>query len=284
MQILKKNEQLNRIYTNALPLTTTYIFELKKKWKRFVFFSSFGFATRILGGYLTYALIPENPLPDTQSDYFQSQLGFLIMLTIFGSCFFFGDIICAEFGTKTGFITFPIINKYQLIIGKFLGNLTLMAGVITIYYITLGFTGIFWYGGPINYRFYYSFGIALLYMLACGSFVTMFSSFMKGVNMTIVSTLLLLLIANNIIDSLVVLLYPEFEPIYSLSHASDLVSHILVEDFPTKTVDRYEDRESRGFIRRRWLTPTIEMGITIFLIYTIVCITVAALTFKRRQI
>ena len=284
MQILEKNEQLNRIYTSSLPLTTTYIFELKKKWKRFVFFSAFGFAIRILGGYLTYALIPENPLPETQSDYFQSQLGFLIMLTIFGSCFFFGDIICAEFGTKTGFITFPIINKYQLIMGKFLGSFTLLAGVIMIYYLTLGFTGIFWYGGPINYRFYYSFGIALLYMLACGSFVTMFSSFMNNVNMTIVSTLLLLLIANNVIDSLVILLYPEFEPIYSLSHASDLISYILVEDFPTKTVDRYEDNEFRGFTRRRWLTPTIEMGITIFLTYTIICITVAALIFKRRQI
>ena len=112
----------------------------------------------------------------------------------------------------------------------------------------------------------------------------MFSSFMNNVNMTIVSALLLLLIANNVIDSLVVLLYPEFEPIYSLSHASDLISYILVEDFPTKTVDRYEDVERRGFTRRRWLTPTIEMGITIFLAYAIVCITVAVLIFKRRQI
>jgi len=284
MQILEKNEQLNRIYTTILPLTTTYIFELKKKTKRFLFFVAFTLTIRFLTSYLTYALIPENPLPDTQSDYFQAHLGFLTLITIFGSCFFFADIVCAEFGTKTGFITFPIINKYQLIIGKFLSCLTLMAGVITIYYISLAYLGIFWYGGPINYRFYYSFGLAILYMIACGSFVTMFSSFMKNVSMTIVSTLLLLLIAMNVIESILTLYYPEFEPIYSLGHGNRLISYILVEDFPTKTVDRYEDLEFRGFTRRRWLTPTVEMGITIFLTYTIICVIVAALIFKRRQL
>jgi ABC-type transport system involved in multi-copper enzyme maturation permease subunit len=284
MQILEKNEQLNRIYTSTLPLTTTYIFELKKKWKRFAFFSAMAVSFVFLLSYLPYALIPDNPLPDTQSDYFRSGLNFIILISIFGSCFFFGDIICAEFGDKTGFITFPIINKYQLIVGKFLGSFTLMVGVTAIFYITLGLLGVFWYGGPVNYRYYYSFGIALLYMLACGSFVTMFSSFMNNVNMTIVSTLLLLLIANMIVDSLVILLYPEFEPIYSLNHASDLISYILVEDFPTKTADRYEEVEFRNFKRRIWLTPTIEMGITIFLVYTIVCIVVAALIFKRRQL
>ena len=284
MQILEKKVQLNRIIVASLPLTATYIFELKKKWKRFVFFSAMAITFVILLSYLPYALIPENPLPDTQSDYFQSGLNFIILITIFGSCFFFGDIICAEFGTKTGFITFPIVNKYQLITGKFLGSLTLMAGVTAIFYITLGYLGIFWYGGSINYRYYYSFGIALLYMLACASFVTMFSSFMENVNMTIVSTLLLLLIANMVIDSLVILMYPEFEPIYSLNHASNLISYILVEDFPTQTVDRYEEMEFRSFTRRFWLTPTIEMGITIFLTYTIVCTVVAAFLFKRRQL
>ena len=284
MQILEKNEKLNRIYALVLPLTTTYIFELKKKWKRFVFFAVFAITMRIIAGYLTYALIPDNPLPDTKSDYFRSQLGFLTMITIFGSCFFFGDIICAEFGTKTGFITFPIINKYQLIVGKILGCITLMAGVITIYYIILGYLGIFWYGGLIDTRFFYSYVLALLYMLACGSFVTMFSSFMKNVNMTIVSTLLLLLIAVNVVESILTLYYPEFEPIYSLSHGNRLTSYILVDDFPTIKADRYEDIEFRGFTRRIWFTPTIEIGITIFLTYTIICITVAALIFKRRQL
>jgi ABC-type transport system involved in multi-copper enzyme maturation permease subunit len=87
-----------------------------------------------------------------------------------------------------------------------------------------------------------------------------------------------------IIDSLVILLYPEFEPIYSLNHNSDLISYILVKDFPTKLEDRYEEIEFRNFKRRIWLTPTIEGAITIFLLYTVICLAVAAFIFKRRQL
>ena len=93
-----------------------------------------------------------------------------------------------EYDKKTGYITFPIINKYKLVVGKYLGALTLMIGVCGVFYIALGVLGIYWYGGPINYRYYYSFGITILYILAVASFVTFFSSFMKNVNITIVST------------------------------------------------------------------------------------------------
>jgi ABC-type transport system involved in multi-copper enzyme maturation permease subunit len=284
MQLLEKNEKVNYLYIAALPIVTTYIFELKKQWKKFVIFSMMAVAFVVLLSYLPYALIPDNPLPETQADYFQSGLNFLILLTIFSACFFFSGIICAEFGEKTGYITFPIINKYKLVVGKYLGGLTLNVGVIAAFYFTLGVLGIYYYGAPINYRYYYSFGIALLYLIAVSSFVTFFSSFLKSVNMTIVTALMILLIGNMIADSLVMLLVPDFEPIYSLNHASDLISYILVKDFPTTTADRYEEVKFRGFTRRIWLTPTIEMGITIFLLYTVICLTVAAIIFKRRQL
>ena len=107
---------------------------------------------------------------------------------------------------------------------------------------------------------------------------------MKSVNITIVSTLLLLLIANMIIDSLMILLYPTFEPIYSLNHASSLITYILEEDFPDQLSERYEEIEFRNFTRRIWLTPTIEMGITIMLSYMIIGLILAAIIFKRRQL
>jgi len=284
MLSLEKTEKLNLLYIAALPLVATYIFELKKQWKKFIVFCCISVAFVLLGSYLPYALIPDNPLPETQADYFQSGLGFIILITLFGACFFFSPIITSEYDKKTGYITFPIINKYKLVSGKYLGALTLLIGVIGMFYVALGALGIYYYGGPLNYRYYLSFGIAILYVIAVGSFVTLFSSFMKNVNMTIVTTIMILLIANMMIDSLVMLLYPEFEPIYSLNHASDLINYILVEDFPTKLEDRYEENEFRGYTRRRWLTPTIQMGITIMLLYTIVCVTIAAIVFKRRQL
>ncbi|MFX1339322.1 MAG: hypothetical protein ACFFDK_11990 [Promethearchaeota archaeon] len=284
MQFLEKNEKYDQLYLAALPIVTTYLFELKKQWKKFVIFTIVAISFVILLSYLPYALIPDNPLPDTQADYFQSGLNFIILLTIFGACFFFSGIICSEYSDKTGFITFPIINKYKLVVGKYLGAITMMIGVITAFYIALGVLGIYWYGGPINYRYYFSFGIALLYLIAVSSFVTFFSSFMKSVNITIVTSIMLLLIANMIIDNLVVLLYPDFEPIYSLNHNSQLISYILVDNFPTKLQDRYEEIQFRSFKRRIWLTPTIEGAITMFLLYTIVCLAASAIIFKRRQL
>ncbi len=284
MLSLEKSEKLNLLYIATLPFVATYIFEIKKQWKKFIVFCCISVAFVILGSYLPYALIPDNPLPETQTDYFQSGLGFIILTVIFATCFFFSPIICSEYDKKTGYLTFPIINKYKLVSGKYLGALTLLIGVIGTFYITLGALGIYYYGGPINYRYYYSFGIAILYVIAVASFVIFFSSFMKNVNMTIVTTIMILLIANMIIDSLVILLYPEFEPIYSLNHASNLIRYILVEDFPINLEDRYEEVEFRGFTRRVWLTPTIQMGITILLVYTIICVATATMVFKRRQL
>ncbi|MBD3256093.1 MAG: hypothetical protein GF383_13435 [Candidatus Lokiarchaeota archaeon] len=284
MKSIEEKEELYGLYIKVKPILTTYIFELKKQWKKFVFFSAIAIAFVILLSYLPYALIPDNPLPATQAEFLQSGLQFISSLVIFASCFFFGGIICSEFSNKTGFITFPVINKYKLITGKFLGAYTLITGVMSIFYFALSVLSVFYYGAAFNYRIFYSFGIALLYALAVSSFVTFFSSFMNSVNMTIVSTILILLIAVMIVDSLIILLLPEYEPIHSLNHASRLVSYILEKDFPDSRDDRMEKIEFRGFTNVRWLTPTIPMGITIFLVYTGVCLLLASLIFNRRQL
>jgi ABC-type transport system involved in multi-copper enzyme maturation permease subunit len=282
-------EKLNYLYMDAKPIFTTFVFELKQRWKKFIIFCGLSILFVLLGSYLPYALEPCNPIPDTQARYFQDGLMFLNFLIILTTCFFFGGIICAEFDYKTGYTVFPIINKYKLIIGKYLGSYILVIGVIGTFYFTLGLWGIYYYGGSINHLYYQSFLIVMLYALAICSFVALFSSFMKNVSMSIVATLMILLMANMMIDSLVVLLYPDFEPVYSLNHNFKLVSYIMESDFPTKLGDRYIDAPSEhgpteGFEVRQWLTPTIEMGITIFLLYTVICLVVASLIFKRKQL
>ena len=54
MQLLEKNEKVNYLYIAALPVITTYIFELKKQWKKFVIFSMMAVAFVILLSYLPY--------------------------------------------------------------------------------------------------------------------------------------------------------------------------------------------------------------------------------------
>ena len=284
MQSLLRNEKFYGYYAIVKPVFTTYMFELKKQRIKFFAFSLVGIAFLFLLNYLPYLLIPENPLPVTQIEFFEIFIGLSTLLIIFGCCFFFAPIICNEFGKKMGYITFPIINKYKLIIGKYLGALTLMTGVLFIFYFSLAILGIYYYGLPVNIRYVYSFGICLLHMLAVSALITFFSSFMKNVNITIVTTLLLLLIGIGIVDTLIILYYRDFEPIYSLAHNRKLVSYIMEKDFPTTREERYEKIEARGFTWYNWYTPSIEMAITIFLTYTGVCLALASIIFSRRQL
>ncbi len=277
----KKKSKLNDIYLDVKPILNTYIFELKKNSKKFVIFSIIICLLSFL--FLLLTFIPESSLNVTQSDYLQDSLSIIIMVMIFGACFFFGGIICSEFSTKTGYVVFPKINKYKLIIGKYLGNLTLFIGVIGINYIIIGLLSIYFYGTPVPIRFYYSFGISILYILAVSSFVTLFSSFMKSVNMTIVVTILILLIVFSIVDQIIVMIMPDFEPLYSIVYVSNLITSILEVDYPTGA-ERYTDHVMRGFTFRIWHTPIIVMGIMVLLLYMVICLTLAALIFKRKQI
>jgi len=277
-------EKLNNLYIEIKPILHTYVFELKKNSKKFIIFSIITGLIGFLIGFLGFALIPEDSLSSSQGAYFQDGLGIMSLILIFGVCFFFGGIICSEFSTKSGYIVFPKINKYKLIIGKYLGNITLLIGVIAIYYFILVLLGIFFYGLPLNIRIFHSFAITILYILAVSSFVTLFSSFMKSVNMTIIATILILLIVFSLVDQIVVLSNPDFEPIYSLDFMSRLITSILETDFPATTAERYIDMEMQGFIFRIWITPTIQMGITVMLLYTIICLGLASIIFSRKQL
>jgi ABC-type transport system involved in multi-copper enzyme maturation permease subunit len=289
-------ERIENLGTEIKPILTTYVFQFKMLWKKFIFFSALGVLFVFLLSYLPYALIPENPLPATQAEYLQSGLQFLEFEVIFSSCFFFGGIIVSEFSDKTGHIVFPVINKYKVFFGKFLGSFTMVIGIVAVFYLSLGLLAVFYYGGPINIRFFYSFIIAVLYILAIGSFVTFFSSFMRSATMTIVFSIMVLFMLFNMVDSLIVMFNPDFEPIYSVNHASNLISSILEQDFPTELVDRYSDMSYSGgmgmgmgggggtFTFRTWLTPTIEMGFTILITYTIVCLSAALYIFKGKQL
>ena len=266
---------------------TTYLFEMKKQWKKFIIFAVLALTFVLLLSYLPYLLVPDNPLPETQIDYFQSGLQFFIMIVIFSSCFFFGGIICSEFGEKTGHIVFPIINRYKIISGKFLADFTLLTGVIACFYFSLGYLSIMYYDTLWINKILMSFFIALLYALGISSFVTLFSSLLKSVSMSIVASIMVLLIANMMIDVLLGLWLYKVEPIWSMNYMSNLISYIMESDFVS--MERYAESSphfgpGEGEKRGMWLTPSLFGGIGIALTYTIVCLTLAMIIFKRKQI
>lgn len=270
------------IYLEIKPIAHAYVFELKQQWKKFVGFSVLSILIVFLTNYVMYAVIPSSLLPETQTEFLNSGLTFLSsFIIVFAACFFFSGIICSEYDKKTGYIIFPKINKFKLIVGKYLGNLTLLIGVVSVYYVTLGILCWYFYGVSLNLLFLTSFTIAIVYVLAVSSFVTFFSSFMKTVNMTIISTILILFIGFNMIDQLVTVFAPDFEPIYSMQYASYLISSILEQPFPNP---RYNDMEIMDFTFRMWLTPTPGTGVTVLIIYMLLSLVFASIIFKRRQL
>ncbi len=281
----------NELLTGIKPVVYTVVFEMKRQKKKFYLFSAIAILIGVLLGYILPS-IPSFLLSNTQAEFINNGLQFISFLTLFAACLFFSGIICSEFNKKTGFIVFPKINKYKLILGKYIGNLVLVISIISIYYFLLGLLGFFYYGGPINIRLFYSYGIAILYVIALSSFVTFFSSFMKSVNLTIISTLILLLIGFNIIDQIVTLVFAgDFEPLYSLAYLGNLITGILTDPFPNP---RYLELSFSGgggrfgpggdFTFGQWVTPTIAMGITLLLVNIVVFFILAAVLFKRRQL
>ena len=280
----------NDSYIGLTPIFHTIIFEMKKQRKKLYFFTVVTILVAVLLSYILQ-LFPDNLLSDTQADFFSSGLGFISFISLFAACLFFSGIICSEFNKRTGFIVFPKINKYKLILGKYLGNLFLVIFIITVYYFVLGLFGFFYYGGPINIRIFYSYGFAILYVIAISSFVTLFSSFMKNVNVTIIITLIILLMGFNIADQIVTLIYADtFEPLYSLAYLGNLITSILENPFPDP---RYVEYSFGGmgpggmggdFTFGSWVTPSITMGTIILLVYIVAFFVLAALLFKRRQL
>ena len=272
-----------------IPVIDTIIFEMKKQKKKLYFFLGVAILVAILVGYLLQ-LIPGYLLSDTQAGFFSSGLRFISFITLFAACLFFSGIICSEFDKRTGFIVFPKINKYKLILGKYLGNLILVVFIITVYYFILGILGLYYYGGPITIRLFYSYGFAVLYVIALSSFVTLFSSFMKSETVTIIISLIILLIGLNIADQIITLVFRDaFEPLYSLSYLGNIITSILDFPFPDP---RYSEFSFSGmgpfgggsFVIGTWITPSIEMAIILLLVYIIASFVLAALLFKRRQL
>jgi len=289
MEVRTKMKENGEKGIGLIPVIDTITFEMKKQKKKFYFFLGVAIIVAILSGYLLQ-LIPENLLSDTQAGFYSSGLAFISFITLFAACLFFSGIICSEFNKRTGFIVFPKINKYKLIIGKYLGNLILVVFIITVYYFILGILGFYYYGGPINIRFFYSYGFAVLYVIALSSFVTLFSSFMKSETVTIIISLIILLIGLNFADQIITLVFRDaFEPLYSLSYLGNIIPSILEFPFPDP---RYSEFSFSGmgpfgggsFIIGTWLTPSIEMAIILLLSYIIACFVLAALLFKRRQL
>ncbi|MBA7587959.1 hypothetical protein ES708_30007 [subsurface metagenome] len=142
-------EQLRNLYFNSKPVFDIYLFEIKLHVKKFIIFSIVTILLLIISSFLPYILFPTNQVPSTQAVFYQFGLSNFYLIIIIAVCLFFSGIICSEFKDKTGIIVFPKINKYKLITGKYLGNLTLVIGIVSINYFISALFAYYIYGDPL---------------------------------------------------------------------------------------------------------------------------------------
>lgn len=287
-------EKFKQYFFEIKPIFITYKFELIRSKKKFIIFAIISFSIFFFNNMFPYIALQEYKLPDNINIYFQECLGFLningvsfiALFILLASCFFFSNIISTEYGEKTGYIIFPKIRRYQLFLGKYFGALTLVSGILALYYFLLVLGGYYFYGIVLDFHIFISYGYAILFALSVSSYVTFFSSFMKRETMTIIFSFILLLFGFTLTDLFISLVtHGEFEPIYSLAYLSNLIEYSVLKELPNP---RYEElifiSGNEVISTKFWLTPTFETAIIALLIYTFLFISLALLNFKRRQL
>ncbi len=271
------NKKINKYKEVFNPILRTYILEFKLRWKRVLFFY---FTTIIFA--LLYSFF--YPYHFDECSFYRDGITYFRFFLIFVSCFFFSDIVCSEFSKKTGYIMFPKINKYKLIVGKFVANLNIIIILVILYYLTMNFSTIVLYNTIIP-ESYFSLGIAIIYTITLSTLILFLSSIMPTVNFTTVTVVLIYLIGFPILEQVLTAINQEIEPIFSLNYIGNLINHTIPGGLPVG--QRWTWVYYAGDILppvKLWLTPTIEMGILIMSFYTTLLFLITLLAIKRKEL
>ncbi len=274
-------KKLDIISLNLKVVSHTIFFEIKLQKKKFIIFSIITFVFFLLTSIIPYVFISFMTLPGhSQFDLYQDGIFFFMTLLFLTTGFFFSGIICTEYKKKTGLTLLPLIDKHNLIIGKYIANYILVIGISAIQYFLMALLCFYFYAEPIPPSLFLSFGYLALYILALASVTTFLSSFMPSAGTVITIIIGLILIGFSTIDLFVA---PSgIEPLYSLTYLFNIISKVIYPEF--STMERFFDYTDNNITHRNWLFPSAEGALIVITLYAIVFFLLGYLLFKRRQL
>ena len=258
------------------PIGSTVILELRLQSKKFIIFSLVSVLLFLITSVLPYVINPNFSIFDNIADYMQNGTTFYLFIIILSIGTFFSGIICAEYNNKTGVTIFPLISKSKFLIGRLIANYLIVVGISFIYYMCIGLFTYYFYGGPILYTLFISFGFLLLYLLALAGIATFLSSLMPSPILVFVIIAGLLLGGSLIIDPMLALLSSVIEPLFSLSYLFNIVRYSLYPNF--ESIDRLLEPLNI------WLFPSSTGAIVALVIIILIFISSAYYIFKRREL
>jgi len=265
---------INNVYIEIKPIFHTFSFEIKLQMKKFLIFSVVTILLLTLNSYLPYITISSRSMPPSQARFYEFGNITLILIIVLAVSFFFGGVICSEFKNKTGMVILPLTNRFKLLIGKYFANLVFVIGIAAVYYLIMALFAYNFYGGPLIKNLVYSFGFAILCILALGSIAIFLSSIMPSKISVIVILIGYVIILEPILSFFIWGINIKLEPLYSLDYLFNIINYVLYPNF--STLDR---RDYFG----QWIYPSIEVAVTFLSIYTVTFFIFGFLLFKRRE-
>ena len=274
-------KKLDNIWVNLKVVSHSISFEVKLQKKKFIIFSIIIIIFYFLTSIVPYVFFPYSTLPYSQIDLYQGGIAFFMTILFLTTGFFFSGVICTEYKKKTGLTLLPLIEKHNLIIGKYIANFMLVIGIAAIHYFIMALLSFYFYAEPIPPSLFISFGYLALYIIALASITTFLSSFMPSAGSVLVIIIALILFGFSIIDFFVATTH--IEPLYSLIYLGNIISKIIYPEF--STMERYYEYTTQGNITiRTWSFPSAEGALIVLTLYGIVFFLLGYLLFKRRQL
>ena len=273
-------KKLDNLWVNLKVVSHSISFEVKLQKKKFIIFSIIMIIFFFLNSIVPYVFFPYSTLPYSQIDLYQGGIAFFMTILFLTTGFFFSGVICTEYKKKTGLTLLPLIEKHNLIIGKYIANFMLVIGIAAIHYFIMALLSFYFYAEPIPPSLFLSFGYLALYILALASITTFLSSFMPSAGSVLVIIIALILFGFSMIDLFVA--PTRIEPLYSLTYLGNIISKIIYPEF--STMERYYEFPPDNFTSRIWLFPSAEGALIVLTLYAIVFFLLGYLLFKRRQL
>ncbi len=194
---------------------------------------------------------------------------------VFASVFFGSPAISSEVESNTALHIFPLpISRYTLLIGKYLAAMSVTVVLVTFYMVTQVLVIDQVFGIDPVPQFYYSYLIAVLFIVSIMAFTFMISSiFTKNLYAYITVFVIYFLIFNSV--GLVMQLLYGSDAAFLLSSAAGMVGRVYI-DIGTNTIFGIGSLSPAGI-------SEIMVSVLVMSLYTIVSLAVALIMFERME-
>ena len=204
---------------------------------------------------------------------------FASFVIILSAVFFGGDAISGEFQNRTGYFLVPNpIRRSAVYIGKYFAALAASSLILGIFALVMIANGLYYFPGSFPWQFAQSIVFSWVYLIAVMSLAFAFSSLFKSTSISILMTVILLLFAFTLVDTLV-FIFAGIEPWYSIVYGAGIVGDILQVPYPVHIPPRGPGGRFAGGLP----APTVPEGLAILLIYFVVMGVVGLLLFEKKE-